>query len=131
MAPFAVDQNQGGIRRQAAQVGRTHQSPGVADGLLVDVVGGNGLGQKGVHVPDAVISEGGTLNHVHRHRRILGRPSGDTGPQHDDWIEYRDFFIRISCFLGPRRWNRQDQHGEQKVFQRLTCVHDSVSYDYV
>ena len=101
MAPFAVDQNQGGVRGQTAQVRRTHQGRGVTDGLLIDVVGGHGLGQKGVHVPDAVVSERGSLNHVYRHRRILGRPSGDTGPQHDHWLEYRDFFILLSCFLTP------------------------------
>ncbi len=73
MSPFAVDQNQEVVGRQAAQVRRAYQRCGVTDGLLVDVVGGHGGGQEGVHVSGAVRPEIVTREHVNRHRRILDR----------------------------------------------------------
>ena len=54
VAAFAVDQHQRRVRRQPAQVGRANERCGVANRLLVDVVGRHGRRQQRVHVADAV-----------------------------------------------------------------------------
>ena len=67
VAAFAVDEYQGGVGRQTAQIGRSYKGGVLADGMLVDVIGRHSGGQQCVHVPDAVSLEVFALNNVHRH----------------------------------------------------------------
>ena len=98
VATFAVDEDQGGVGRQPAQIGRPHKSSTLAEGMLVDVIGRHGRRQQRVYVPDAVGLQVLALNNIYRHRRILGRTVRHARADHLQGVQPDDFRFRLLRF---------------------------------
>ena len=74
MAALAVDQHQGGIAGQSAQIGRADERGTAADGLGVDVVGGQHDREHRVDVQVRLAGEGLLVDDVDGNGRVGDRP---------------------------------------------------------
>ena len=114
VAAFAVDQHQGRVRRQAAQLGRADQGGLNTDAILKDLIGRDGRGQQVVHIRAAVVPETVSVNDVYRHGRIRRGAARRAGADHPDFFKADDLFCRVGRLRPGRQRADQDQEQHQQ-----------------
>ena len=87
MAALAIDQHQSGVWRQAPQVGGANEGRGIANGLLIDIVGRDQPGQLIHDIRRPLVEKIVAADDAHRHRQILRRAVLASGAQHHDLFQ--------------------------------------------
>jgi hypothetical protein len=103
VATLAVDEDQGVVRRQSAQVGRAYQGGGVVDRDGADVERGHQHLECVEHVGGALVVDFFGVDDVDRHRRIGRRARGAAGTEHRDRLERFRVVVRRRRLLRKRR----------------------------
>ena len=125
MAAFAVDEYQRVVGGQAAQIGRTDQRGGIADGLGVDIEGRHNRSHQILQIGFALLDDLCAADHINGHGRFDDGTRFCPGTNDHQFFEDNHLVkdrCRI-CACGTRRFLRRgrsirNEHGSHAEYER-------------